>query len=80
MYCMKVEASKVRKDFPNYIRMAKARHRIIITRHGKPQAVLTSLPQDNKNYDDINDFVGMWADQKEDAVRTVNKMRNPRRF
>lgn len=77
---MQVEASKIRKEFSSYLRMVKGSRGIIITRHGKPQAKLISLVQNEESSDDISPFFGMWSKKKTEGVKTVNKMRRRGRF
>lgn len=78
---MDIEASKLRKDFSNYIDMAHEGVDVVITKHGKPHVRLVAFARDQIQNDDVvADFTRMWKKRKTSGVSMVNKLRAQNRF
>lgn len=76
---MKIDSSKIRKDFANYLNLAHNGHVIIIMHHGVPQAKLSAINTDKSQLADISNFFGMWSNKKKSGTTLVNQMRSRRR-
>lgn len=77
---MKVEASKIRRDFSTYLKIAGEGHEVVVTRHGADLAKIVSISKlKNDQQDDIDAFCSQ-HNSKEDGVNTINRLRAKMRF
>ncbi len=67
---MKVDVSKLHKNFLKYLNLVQSGRDIIIMQNDKTVAKLTAVISN-----DITDFFGMWSDKNKNGVDIVNTMR-----